>query len=158
MAVILVGMADVKVARAPDSLTTLGLGSCVGVCLIDPGAHVAGMAHIMLPTSQSMNGARAKFADTGIEDLLKMMQALGMRRANVYAKLAGGAHMFGNVNANPIMNIGERNIEACRRLLEMHRIPVRASDVGGKLGRTIEFSAVDGSLKIRAAGKPESFI
>jgi chemotaxis protein CheD len=35
--VIKVGMADLRVGRHPCILTTLGLGSCVGVALYDPG-------------------------------------------------------------------------------------------------------------------------
>lgn len=31
-----VGMADLKACKCPDALTTLGLGSCVGVALYDP--------------------------------------------------------------------------------------------------------------------------
>ena len=31
-----VGMADLNVAKAPDSLTTLGLGSCIGLTLYHP--------------------------------------------------------------------------------------------------------------------------
>ena len=31
--IIKVSMADLKVGRAPDSLTTLGLGSCIGLTL-----------------------------------------------------------------------------------------------------------------------------
>ncbi|HAS72866.1 MAG TPA: chemotaxis protein CheD, partial [Clostridiales bacterium UBA8960] len=42
-----VGMADLKVVSHPDSLTTLGLGSCVGICLYDSTTKVTGMAHIM---------------------------------------------------------------------------------------------------------------
>ena len=38
-----VGMADLKVAHAPDSLTTLGLGSCIGLTLYDPVAKVGGL-------------------------------------------------------------------------------------------------------------------
>ena len=40
-----VGMADLKVAHAPDSLTTLGLGSCIGLTLYDPVAKVGGLVH-----------------------------------------------------------------------------------------------------------------
>ena len=45
-----VGMADLKVAHAPDSLTTLGLGSCIGLTLYDPVAKVGGLVHFMLPS------------------------------------------------------------------------------------------------------------
>jgi len=49
--IIKVGMADLNVATNPEVLTTLGLGSCVGVCLYDSINKIAGMAHIMLPYS-----------------------------------------------------------------------------------------------------------
>ena len=35
-----VSMADLKVAKAPDSLTTLGLGSCIGLTLYDPASKI----------------------------------------------------------------------------------------------------------------------
>ena len=46
-----VGMADMKVCKSPDGLTTLGLGSCVGVAIRDPITKVGGLAHVMLPDS-----------------------------------------------------------------------------------------------------------
>ena len=36
-----VGMADLKACKVPHALTTLGLGSCVGVCLYDPVTKVS---------------------------------------------------------------------------------------------------------------------
>ena len=46
-----VGMGDLKVCKAPDNLTTLGLGSCVGAVLYDKTTKVSGMLHCMLPDS-----------------------------------------------------------------------------------------------------------
>jgi chemotaxis protein CheD len=46
-----VGMADMKLCRPPDKLTTLGLGSCVGVVLYDTSTKISGMVHVMLPDS-----------------------------------------------------------------------------------------------------------
>lgn len=43
-----VGMADLKVCKCPDALTTLGLGSCVGVALYDPVTKISGLLHCML--------------------------------------------------------------------------------------------------------------
>ena len=67
--IVKVGMADLNVCKSPDGITTLGLGSCVGICIRDPIAKVGGMAHAMLPDSKQIenNSNRAKFADTGIE-------------------------------------------------------------------------------------------
>ena len=43
--VIKVGMADLNVCKAPDVITTLGLGSCIGLVLYDPVTKVGGMVH-----------------------------------------------------------------------------------------------------------------
>ena len=64
--VIKVGMADLKIAKNPDILTTLGLGSCIGIAVWDPMTKIGGLAHIMLPDSTKIrnNSNIAKFADT----------------------------------------------------------------------------------------------
>ena len=49
--VIKVGMADLNVCKAPDVITTLGLGSCIGLVFYDPVSKVGGMVHYMLPDS-----------------------------------------------------------------------------------------------------------
>ena len=46
-----VGIADLNVVKYPDVLATYALGSCVGICLYDHKAKIAGMAHIMLPST-----------------------------------------------------------------------------------------------------------
>ena len=93
---IVVGMADLNVTRAPGTLTTLGLGSCVGIALYDPATKIAGLAHIMLPDSKAIhnNSNVAKFADTAIVKMIADMERLGARRANITAKIAGGAHLI----------------------------------------------------------------
>ena len=63
--VVKVGMADLKVAKAPDSLITLGLGSCIGLTLYDPVLKLGGMVHYMLPDSTKLKNNQniAKFGD-----------------------------------------------------------------------------------------------
>ena len=46
--VIKVGMADLKTCSGEDAVTTLGLGSCVGIAIRDPVTGIGGLAHIML--------------------------------------------------------------------------------------------------------------
>ena len=38
--IIKVGMADLKVCVSPDGLTTLGLGSCVGIAIVDRATKI----------------------------------------------------------------------------------------------------------------------
>ena len=68
--IIKVGMADLKTCISPIGITTLGLGSCVGIAIRDPQTKIGGLAHIMLPDSTAIRNSQlniAKFADTGIE-------------------------------------------------------------------------------------------
>lgn len=149
-----VGMADLKVIKHPGVLTTLGLGSCVGICIYDPVSKVTGMAHIMLPSSQAIrnNSNPAKFADTAVELMLGEMLKHGADKSRLICKMAGGAQMFSFQSKNDMMKIGERNAEAVRDLMKQHRIPVKADDTGGSFGRTIEFDSKDGSLLIKTIG------
>ncbi len=149
-----VGMADYKVSKTPDTLITLGLGSCIGIALYDKTTKVAGLAHIMLPSSLEIknNSNKAKFADTAIDEMIKEMILIGARKRNLIAKLAGGAQMFKFSNQNDILRVGERNAEACRKKLKEVGIRVIAEETGGNFGRTIELSAEDGSLMIKTIG------
>lgn len=149
-----VGMADLKTATNPEVLTTLGLGSCIGVCVYDPITKISGMAHIMLPSSKAIrnNSNVAKFADTAIVKLVDDMVAIGARRNRMIAKIAGGSQMFSFSSKNDMMKIGERNAIAVKEMLDYLRIPLKAEDTGGNYGRSIEFDAANGALQIKTIG------
>lgn len=152
MDVVKVGMADLDIVISPGILISLGLGSCVGIALYDRIEKLAGLAHIMLPSSKLIanNQNGAKFADTGIETLLNMMISRGSSKENITAKIAGGAQMFSFQNkTSNLLNIGERNIIAVIEVLNKFGIPILAQDVGGNFGRTIEFHAKTGILVIK---------
>ena len=150
-----VGMADYKICRPPQYLSTLGLGSCMGIVLYDPVSKWCGMAHVMLPDSKKINHSnnRMKFADTCLEDMLEELLKKGANRAKLVAKIAGGARMFAYTSFNEHLNIGENNIEATRKFLSEHKIPIAAEDVGEFHGRTIEFYPEDGSFHIKTVGQ-----
>lgn len=149
-----VGMADVKVCKAPDNLTTLGLGSCIGIALWDPSTKITGLAHIMLPDSTAIrnNTNPAKFADTGIQMLLDEMLKLGANKTRLVAKIAGGAKMFELSGASAI-NVGERNAEASKAKLKELGIKLLAEDCGLNYGRTVEIYSETGDYMIKAVGK-----
>jgi chemotaxis protein CheD len=151
---IIVGMADLNVTKAPGVLTTLGLGSCVGIALYDPMVKVAGLAHIMLPDSKLIqnNSNTAKFADTAIVRLLNDMMKLGAKRERCKAKIAGGAQMFAFSSTNDNMRIGDRNVEATLKWLKLINIPLIARETGADFGRTVELYAEDGRFLIKTIG------
>lgn len=150
-----VGMADANVCRPPDEITTLGLGSCVGIVLFDPIKKIAGLVHVMLPDSTKIinNSNKYKFADTGIDALIEDILKLGGAKRNLVAKIAGGAQMFSFNNNLEMMRIGERNAEATKDKLNKLGIPILAEDTGANYGRTIIFSPETGLLHIKSVGK-----
>lgn len=152
--IIKVGMADLNIAHAPDSLTTLGLGSCVGIALYDSVTKIGGLAHIMLPDSTQIrnNENIAKFADTGIAELIKQMLKAGAKQSRIVAKIAGGAHMFEFKHMDETMRIGARNVAAVKQLLQDYKIPILANDTGENYGRTIELHTDTGILSVRTIG------
>ncbi|WP_409340953.1 chemotaxis protein CheD [Paenibacillus sp. MBLB4367] len=148
-----VGMADLNVARLTGVLKTTGLGSCVGVTLFDARQKVAGMAHVMLPSSEIAKEGNmniAKYADTALPEMIRRMKELGASPDRLEAKLAGGAQMFAFTTGSDTMRIGPRNVEACKEMLKKFSIPIKAEDTGGNYGRTIEFDSETGILVIRS--------
>ena len=158
--IIKVGMADLKVCKSPDGVTTLGLGSCVGIALRDPVTKIGGLAHIMLPDSTVIrnNSNIPKFADTGIDALVKQIVAAGANRGRLVAKIAGGARMFAFSNNSDMTGVGDRNVEAVKRKLQQLRITILAEDTGKNYGRTVVFYPETGDFIIRSVGKSESVI
>lgn len=150
-----VGMADLQVCKSPDVLTTLGLGSCVGVALYDPLTKVSGLLHLMLPDSTKIrnNENIAKFADTGIEELIHQMLLLGANKSRIVAKIAGGAQMFAMKSSNDLLRVGERNIEAAKENLRNNNIRIIVEDTGLNYGRTVELYSETGDFVIKSVGK-----
>ncbi|MCR4587010.1 MAG: chemotaxis protein CheD [Lachnospiraceae bacterium] len=158
--IIKVGMADLNTCKSPDGITTLGLGSCVGIAIRDPVTKIGGLAHVMLPDSTAIrnNSSIPKFADTGIVQLVNDIVKLGANRSRLVAKIAGGAQMFAfNANSN-MVRVGDKNVEASKKKLAELKIPILAQDTGENYGRTVIFYPETGDFIIRSVGKPEKVI
>lgn len=158
--VVKVGMADLNICKAPDVITTLGLGSCIGLTLYDPVTKIGGMVHYMLPDSTKVrnNSNIAKFGDTGIKELLKRVTAAGANKSRLVAKIAGGARMFEVSGLSDVGNVGARNAEAAKEILKQLGIRLVAEDTGLNYGRTVELHCATGEFHIKAVGKPVKII
>ncbi len=149
-----VGISDMKIVSVPKGLITYALGSCVGICIIDKAAQIAGMAHIMLPYNNNSDKSNVfKYADTGIEEMIRQMERLGALRSRMIVKIAGGAKMFEIKGSSTIGNIGERNVAATKETLQKLKVKLFAEDVGQNYGRTIIFNSITGDLTIKSFGK-----
>jgi len=135
-------------ARSGDELAAIGLGSCIGLALVDREAGVAGLAHVVLPDSLGKPGPPAKFADLAVPELIKQMEKAGAIQRRLQAILVGGGRMFA---AGATMDVGARNHEAVREALAQARIPIRAEATGGNRGRTARV-IVGGDISAQVAG------
>ena len=152
-----VGIADCKIAEAPDILRTV-LGSCVGICIYDSQKKIGGLSHIMLPDKKRDSASYLKYANTAIPFMLEEMEKLGSKKENMVAKIVGGATMF-KLNGTSIMSeIGRNNITRVREILGEIRVNIVAEDVGGDYGRTVDFYTDSGEVKIRSMEHEEIII
>jgi chemotaxis protein CheD len=144
---------EIVVSRNPDDeLVALGLGSCIGVVMIDAQEQVAGLAHVMLPESGGERTAKGKFADTAVPELLAQMTARGAVPGRTRVAITGGAAMFG---AGGQLEIGARNEAAVRSALSAAGMRCHAAETGGTQGRTVRISVGAGSATVRVAGGSE---
>jgi chemotaxis protein CheD len=156
MGSVVIGISDMNVVKNGDSVITYALGSCVGIALYDSVHKIAGLAHVLMPSSKEIRDSNInvmKYADTAIPELIRRMGRAGASSYGLIAKLAGGAQMFQLRNASPQFNIGERNVNVARDTLQKLGIRIVAQDVGSNYGRTVELFAADGTYRIKAISK-----
>ncbi len=150
----IIGIGEYTVSNNNDLIVTLGLGSCVGVCLVDKRKNIGAMIHVMLPSSGGKDTPKpGKYADTGIKIVLEEMKNKGANLSSLEAKIAGGAAMFGN--SSKTMDIGKRNVETIKDILKNERIKIIAEDTGGNRARSIEFNLENSELMVKKVGGGE---
>jgi chemotaxis protein CheD len=139
-------------ANRTDELVALGLGSCIGLVIVDRSAGVAGLAHIVLPESGDKVDQPGKYADTGVPELIAQMRRAGAVDRRFETAIVGGARMFEMSGGG--LDIGTRNEQAVRAALARAGVPVRAAQTGGNQGRTVRIAVGEGLVTVRAARQP----
>jgi chemotaxis protein CheD len=147
-------MGEIAVSSSPgELLTSIGLGSCIGLALVDQRRGIAGLAHVMLPEAPGPDAPPGKFADLAVPALIVRTVALGSSRTQLKAVLVGGAQMF-SLTGGSSLDIGVRNEAAVRGMLAAERIPVMAAATRGSKGRTVRVWP-GGPVVAKAAGEAE---
>jgi chemotaxis protein CheD len=153
VAELVVRMGEIAATQhAGDVLVGLGLGSCIGLVLIEDRGPIAAMAHVVLPESNGKAASAGKFADTAVPRLIHEVTSIGAARSRLSAVLVGGAQMFATAGR---LDIGNRNEQAVREALQAHGIPVRAAATGGSTGRTMRVYLESCSITCKEAGHDE---
>jgi chemotaxis protein CheD len=131
----------------PYYVTTI-LGSCVAVCLWDPGCRLGGINHFLLPYQATSSSPSFRFGNVAIQRLIDELLGLGSAEQDIQAKLFGGACLVGARQADD-RSLGGQNVDLARTLIDQHGIPVVAEDVGGNRGRKLIFCTTTGEAWVK---------
>ncbi len=153
-----VGIAEMCVSRDPaERLITYALGSCLGVVVHDPVAHVGGLLHVMLPLSE-IDPEKAQhnpclFVDTGVPELFRACYRAGATKERLVVKVAGGAFVGEDDQSDPFQ-VGKRNLLTLKKLLWKNGVILRAEDVGGqRVSRTVSLHLATGEVVVKSNGR-----
>lgn len=142
-------------------IITTTLGSCVAVCIFDAKSQVGGLNHFMLPEplgdQEDPFFAKAKYGVHSMEVLINEILKAGGWRANLEAKVFGGANMFGNQikSREAGIPVGEQNVAFAKKYLDLEGIAITKIDVGGERARKIYFDSKNGFVKLFRIGADE---
>ncbi len=140
--------------RSGDIMVAYSLGSCLGITVYDPVAHVGGMIHCMLPVSkidpEKAQQTPAMFVDTGVPALFQEAYRLGAEKSRMIVKVAGGSRILDD---DGTFKIGRRNYATLRKILWKHNVLIAAEDVGGSFPRTMYLEIDTGKVIVRSRGK-----
>ena len=137
---------DYKNSSKPK-ISIYGLGSCIALILYDKLHNVAGMSHILLPSSKNgqVKNYPHKFADLSAKDLMNEMIKKGAKIDNLKAVIIGGATIFKHQDSK----IGEDNIRSIKKELRKLKLKISKQDVGGFKGRVIKFNPNNYSILVK---------
>lgn len=148
---------EYKISTNPGCLIAMGLGSCVVVTIYCEKEKIGGMIHFLLPENPDSRKT-AKYADSGIKELVNKLSVRGVEKTTLKAKIIGGAVMFKKLLDEGKEPIGNRNVRKARNVLKVMGISIEGEDVGGNHGRSVEFDLSDGEVKVRSYAAGEKVI
>ena len=128
------------------------LGSCVSMTFWHPLKKIGAMSHFILP-SRSNKPLKApldaRYGNEAIQLLLNGLISLGVSPLQCQAKIFGGGNMFPSKKHLYMFDIGQRNGEIARSLLQHYNIPLISEHLFGEGHRQIIFNVSNGQVWAR---------
>jgi len=138
-------------ASKEDVIIATVLGSCVSVAFWDQRLKLGGLNHFMLPGNledeDMIKSRNAKYGMFAIELLYNDLLKAGSRKADIIAKVFGGASVLRLVTGPT--KVPKDNVDFALAFLRKENIPVVANDTGGILPRKIFFFAQTGKVLLK---------
>ena len=142
-------VANGKIFKRPTVVHTV-LGSCVTVTFFCRAKKIGAIFHAILPVMPKKEKNKPgrnqyKYVDTSIRHILRSLHSIGVKDAQIEAKVFGGAQAIFKGNLKP----GPNNIRVAFEVLTKHKIKILASDVGGDKGRNLAFITDTGEVFVK---------
>ncbi|NBU97439.1 MAG: chemotaxis protein [Spirochaetia bacterium] len=135
------------------------LGSCVSFCLWHPQLKEGGMCHFMLPnrgthTEHNPNILNGKYGEEAWQLFEKEFKKNNTRASEYVVKIFGGSSMFAHEAEdkevqNSKINIGIKNIELSRKLVQNNHLNVVSENLGGKHSRRLHYEIWSGNVWLK---------
>jgi chemotaxis protein CheD len=141
---------EVAFAEAPACLRTL-LGSCVAITFWHPQRALGAMCHFLVPLRPASEAGppNGKYASDAIAVITQRFRTRGLAPEAFEVKLFGGGNMFPDLPLNGFQPIGEKNMEAARRLLQAAGFRILREDLAGTGQRMVVFDLQNGEVWVR---------
>jgi chemotaxis protein CheD len=144
-----VGMGQVGFMEECGELVAI-LGSCIGVAMYCPRLKLAGLAHVVLPSSDGRDGPPGRYADLAIPHMVTQFRHRGAALSSIAVRIAGGAAMFGRPGP---MQIGINNAQAVKAALAKAGLELINEHLGGNKGRRMSINAATGEVFVEIVGQ-----
>lgn len=151
---IYIAQGEQAIGSCPGQVIHTILGSCIAVCLWTPERGIGGMNHILLPEDPGRDIAARGTGAFAMERLVNGLMKAGAARADLKAKVFGGAAIVAGLS-----DIGRRNAAFVFEYLEAEGIPCLSQSTGGRQARQIRFWPATGQVKqrfVRSDQAPET--
>lgn len=131
------------------------LGSCLTITMFSRKAGAAAACHATLPSCKDhscLPGAcenKYKFVECVIPEMLRRFQELGVGSGEIEIKMFGGADMIMVRKGSKCWDnqrVGRKNILMAREIVRNLQLRVMKMDVGGTLGRQLQFDTKTGEV------------
>lgn len=157
MSIVDVQTGEVKTGDRNTILKSNGIGSCVVVAAIDSANGIGALAHIMLPGKAPPtcpSGNRTRYAEDGIDEMLKQMLKQGSNMDSIQVCLIGA----GNVLKREDDSICRDNIKSVTSILEKRDISIKVMSLGGYSRRCTSIDIANGWISCSVGDNRERVI
>jgi chemotaxis protein CheD len=105
------------------------------------------MNHFLLPRRGPGVARSPRYGDAAVSMLVSKLLGLGAARADLRAKVFGGAHVLAGTPADG-RTLGGDNVKIALDVLSEEGVQMVSEDVGGTRGRKLAFNTVDGTALV----------